>query len=353
MAINLDIQSDLDWQKAQSRYQNALNQKVSEPDAAALYLAPIQAKWKIIKSAPDKFQDPLNLGKINSDFEQAQTSASQALLGGQFPASLPTTESKWATMPNPVERFDPKIEAAALKSVSSGSKSAADVISENPGVLLDPESRAMWTGLVRAEIAGGKKGKMGARQQEDLKRARKSYNDKIDQFGVDAPETKAAAAALDALSNSSLPTSDSGDAGTITATAPSAASALSLPTQSLPPVGGDELSPYFASVGFHAPTGPVSIPAPDSAPSPAEALTNPKPVIYITGGKGNTVDRAGADAAWQAKYGSLKEPKSSVTAPVTIPDAKDLVSVINPQGKRVRIKKDQLDDALTQGYKTE
>jgi hypothetical protein len=96
---DLQSQSAADWLQAQTRFQNGLNLGLSEQDSAALYLAPIQAKWKIINSAPDEFSDGDKLGKINSDFEDAQISAVKALTGGSIPISIDATEGKWKALP--------------------------------------------------------------------------------------------------------------------------------------------------------------------------------------------------------------------------------------------------------------
>lgn len=299
--FDLNSQSTIDWQKAQERYQKALGVGYDPQTAASLYLAPIDAKWKIISAAPDEFQDPQKFGQINSDFENAQSSAVQALTGGSSPISIAANQSKWMTR-------------------------------------VKPESALEQLRQLRLDKMLNPTAKMTARQQADLSVAKKNY---IDAVGTgDATTIQSAADALDRVSQSALPgltAQPVAQESTISATTQPS------PSAALTPTNPDELSPYFASIGFHGPTGPVE------TPSPAEALTTRKPVIYITGGKGNTVDKAGADAAWQAQFGSLPQKAAKAEA---MPAQDELVSVINPQGKRVRIKKEQLDDALRQGYQS-
>ena len=127
MAVqDLSTQFDSDWQKAQKRYQEYINvaytkdetdfiakskdkamakaaiEAKTAAEADQLYLAPVHAKWKVIQSAPQFFQDKSNLGRINSDFEDAAASSSRAAFDrspdGASPAGdLGPLVQKWAT----------------------------------------------------------------------------------------------------------------------------------------------------------------------------------------------------------------------------------------------------------------
>src|ERR1035437_1008973 len=127
MAVqDLSTQFDADWQKAQKRYQEYINvaytkdetdfiakskdkamakaaiEAKTAAEADQLYLAPVHAKWKVIQSAPQFFQDKSNLGRINSDFEDATQAASKSAFDRSSDGASPAGDlgplvQKWAT----------------------------------------------------------------------------------------------------------------------------------------------------------------------------------------------------------------------------------------------------------------
>jgi len=262
MPTDLTSQSDADWQLAQKRYNDALNAGYDEKTAASLYLAPVDAKWKIIQSNPDAFDNADSLNAINSDFNDAQSSAVKAVSAGADPISLSAVENKYATRQ--------KAESAAQQ--------LADLRlakMQNP-----PEPKSL-------------------KQKADIAIAVTQYKNLVENGG--SPEDIAAAAAQLEQVSGTAP-----EAASSTASAPpmDATSALNPGSGAFggitmpPPMPfADKLNQIVAQAGAHA----------------ADALTK-KPVIYITGGKNNTVDRAGADAAWLQAHPTTAAPSNGSAA---------------------------------------
>lgn len=96
---DLSTQFDTDWQKAQERYQKYVNAGLPEADAAKLFIAPVDTKWKIIRSSPQTFEDKKKMAKINSDFEDATIEAGKSAFDRNSMTGNSTSSlvQKWMT----------------------------------------------------------------------------------------------------------------------------------------------------------------------------------------------------------------------------------------------------------------
>jgi hypothetical protein len=307
---DLSTQSAADWLQAQTRFQNGLNLGLSEADSAALYLAPIQAKWKIISSAPDEFSDSDKLGKINSDFESAQTSAVKALLGGSLPISLNTTEGKWATMP------------------------------KSPSVLEQIRDLRLQK-LLHPNV------KPSVSQQAELAAAKSNYIDKL-KNGTDE-EKLAARTLLDQISQSMELGGGTETATDSTDNQPASALNPTPPIQSPQPVSGN------GTDTLSAPVGELTMPAPapfydwlaekTAESQPAVAALKPTGKFFISGTNGkpdltNYTDRAEADAAWALSHPDMMNkpaPKATLTTAKTdenLPETVNEVIRLTKDGRK-------------------
>jgi len=288
-AIDLNALSALDWKQAQTRFQSGLEAGYDEPTAASLYLAPIKAKWDIIGSAPDEFQDPDKLDKINTDFEQAQKSAVDALTGGQLPISIKTTESEWATKPKAPTTLE-LIRQKRLDRLN------------NP-VPPTPESLKTELSAAKDFYKNTLNPATGATDADKL--SAKAYVDEVEKQVRELKSAPAASGtqpqnAAMALLGSVLPSSNPAPAiAPTTATTPD----LSAPVPSMPAP-----APFYDWLAEKTA---------ETAPA-ADALTK-KPLIYIEGSPLSNVTRAQADAAWGKKFPAKKKAEvvQAVKAPIT------------------------------------
>src|SRR6266853_2870326 len=71
IAPELSDSFNIDWEQANSQYQDALNHGVSDTDAQQLYLQPTIEKWKIINSSQSLLQNKNKLTEFTRDFEDS------------------------------------------------------------------------------------------------------------------------------------------------------------------------------------------------------------------------------------------------------------------------------------------
>ena len=163
---NLAQDFESEWTQAQSLYNDAITKGADPQDAASLYLQPVTQKWKTIQSSPALLQNPQLRADFNTDFDKSLSNFHKAYNqysedNGQlaYSKTLQPTLQKWdveSQMPQP-PAMTPQMEASALKAVSQG-ESPLDVVAQNPQILIDPNSRTMWSGLIRTVLNRNDKG---------------------------------------------------------------------------------------------------------------------------------------------------------------------------------------------------
>lgn len=175
LAPDLSQDFDADWSKAQDNYKAAINGGFSAEDADRTYLAPIKAKYEIIRSSPSLLNNRAALNQFNSDYdngvEQYQKlynsysrdggdwAASQTIkplldkwtLKASLPtAALPTTTAQ-------VTKFyanNPAMQAQqqeALKQIQSG-MSPVDVLTAHPTLLKYAPYREQFEPIYRSAL---------------------------------------------------------------------------------------------------------------------------------------------------------------------------------------------------------
>lgn len=365
--INFGPLQNQDLQQAQIRYQNYLNQsytkeqqdfinavknraksmRLSQPEidaavsqatqqvednkakeAEAIYLKPLQSKWDIINSNPTEFQDKSKLDKINSDFETATAQSVKAL--------DKTTSAADVLGP----RINPLISQWSAVGVKPSLTAAQQLQLRRLQSDIGKEETQQNRYETAATFFGinGEADKMKAAQDAADKQAQKIAGMKSAADALMLGTPKPAGQRLDSVTES----------GTTAPTIPSPDNIVGYTTPDATVPGGflGLRQPPFV-VG----NGTEGIPAPQPSPEPAAAALTKKPLIFISGRPDlsrygdNPITRAEADAAW-----SLAHPMSGVGPTPTKSSTESLIEVINPAGKRVRIKQGQLDDALRQGY---
>jgi hypothetical protein len=304
-ASALRSQEQSDWQKAQEQYAQGVKAGYKPEDADAIYLGPVRSKWNVIEQSPELIQSPEEFNKFNEQYDSAVGTFHNNLKNysrdsGQWAANQlgsinPVLEGASIASRLPVSsKLNTKDESSALDAISKGA-SALDVTTDNPKLL----NSSVIRGLVRQELKGGG-GKLSAREAADISVAKANYIQAVN--SGNQKEIASAGSILDGLSkrkslfNSNPDNAEGAKIGDIN------------PTDSESNAAADLTSP-----------GGISMPPPESfsdmisrmqqQPSQTSSPASRRPpVIFITGGKENTVDRAGADAAWQQAH-----PQSSTS----------------------------------------
>lgn len=196
-----------EWQSANDNYLKGIRGGYSPEDAQKLFLQPTIQKWDIIKSSPSLQQDRNRLRAFNQEFDDSANAFHRNFNeysrdGGNaaYANTLQPTLAKWGiegSLPRPA-LISPSAEAGYLKRVSKG-ESPLDIVSENPNLLNDSQSRTTWNVLLRNAIRG--ESKSSVTEDTDKKIAEKNYSDAVTGNGVDSDEAKRARNILENFNN--------------------------------------------------------------------------------------------------------------------------------------------------------
>jgi len=209
IAPELSDSFNIDWEQANSQYQDALNHGVSDTDAQQLYLQPTIEKWKIINSSPSLLQNKNKLTEFTRDFEDSANQfrdfyKAYSRDGGQsaWARTLKPTLQKWdveGSLPT-TALVTPQQEADSLKMVRDG-QSPFDVVMKNPNLLASPESRTTWNELLKSDINRGlKPKKLSGLEADNIKAADENYIALKKQANLSPDDETARGAAADAAS---------------------------------------------------------------------------------------------------------------------------------------------------------
>lgn len=265
-----------DRQKAQARYQQGLTSGYDEETAAALYLMPIDAKWKIIKSNPTEFQDQSKLNKINDDFEGATASAVRNL-----DRNTPAAQAI-------LSRVAPV--ASSWSSVGVKPALPADKIAE---------LNMLQSEINRLESAKTDYGKQARMNSDEAKR--KTATEAL--YLTSGLLEEAKSKMLQMLGRGEQP------APSAALTAPAAVPRMAIGTQ-------EALFGTPAGSGIQLPQQePFVAPADRPEPINAAAALSRTPLMFFAGRPDlSTVTREEADAAWAARFPTTKQDVAAADA---------------------------------------
>lgn len=175
IAPDLSQGFDSDWSKAQDNYKAAINGGFSAEDADRTYLAPIKAKYEIIRSSPSLLNNSAALNQFNSDYDNGveqyqKLYNSYSRDGGDWAASqtIKPLLDKWtlkaslptATVPTTtaqVTKFyanNPAMQAEqqeAQKQIQSG-MNPVDVLTTHPTLLKYAPYREQFQPIYRSAL---------------------------------------------------------------------------------------------------------------------------------------------------------------------------------------------------------
>jgi hypothetical protein len=185
LAPDLSAGFDSDWSKAQDNYKTAINSGFSEEDADRTYLAPVKAKYEIIRSSPLLLQNRSALTQFNKDFDGG-TQDYQKLYntysrdGGDWAASqtIKPLLDKWtlkaslptATVPRTASQIsawyanNPAMQQEqdeAQKQISSG-MNPSEVLAAHPMLLKAAPYRQQFEPMYRSAVLQNDRSKAAA-----------------------------------------------------------------------------------------------------------------------------------------------------------------------------------------------
>ena len=190
LAPDLSQDFDADWSKAQDNYKAAINGGFSAEDADRTYLAPIKAKYEIIRSSPSLLNNRAALNQFNSDFDSGVEAYHKAYNsysrdGGDWAASqtIKPLLDKWtlkaslpaAALPTTtaqVTKFyanNPAMQAEqqeAQKQIQSG-MSPVDVLTAHPTLLKYAPYRQQFEPIYRSALVQDRRNQAAVSAKEN------------------------------------------------------------------------------------------------------------------------------------------------------------------------------------------